>query len=138
MTQQTSPHRARILGRAAGMALALAASACAPMSAGAPGPDFLVFYTPFSANLDGDATRIVAEAAQAALAEPARRIFVIGYADNLGSPEANRTLTRLRAQVVRDTLAADGVPVSRIVLQPRGARGGDPGVESRRVEIELR
>ena len=63
---------------------------------------------------------------------------MLSYADQLGSTEANRTLTRLRAQVVRDTLVADGVPSNRIILQPKGAQGGDPGVESRRVEIELR
>ncbi|HEY0206439.1 MAG TPA: OmpA family protein [Acetobacteraceae bacterium] len=109
-----------------------------PTRNGPPGPSFLVFYTPFSANIDTEALRIVGEAAKAAKADPARAVFVLGYADQAGSTEANRTLTRLRAQVVRDTLVADGVPADRIILQPKGAQGGDPGVESRRVEIELR
>lgn len=123
---------------AAAFGISLAGAACAPMAAGTPGPSFLVFYTPFSANLDTEATRLVAEAAKAALAEPSRRVMVLGYADQAGSPESNRTLTKLRAEVVRDTLVVDGVPASRITLQPKGAQGGDPGVESRRVEIELR
>ena len=122
----------------AALGLALAGAACAPMADGPPGPSFLVFYTPFSANLDHDALDIVAQAAKAATAEPLRRVVVLGYADRVGTPEANRTLTRLRAEVVRDALVADGVPSGRITLQPKGAQGGDPGVESRRVEIELR
>ncbi len=123
---------------AAALGMALAGAACAPMAADTPGPSFLVFYTPFSANLDSQASRLVAEAAKAATAEPSRRVFVLSYADQVGSPESNRTLTKLRAEVVRDTLVADGIPVSRITLRPKGAQGGDPGVESRRVEIELR
>ena len=126
------------VGAAAALGLALAGAACAPMQGGTPGPSFLVFYTPFSANLDPEAARIVSEAAKAAAAEPSRRVFVLGYANSLGSTDANRTLTRLRAQVVRDTLVADGVASDRIVLQPKGPLGGDPGVEGRRVEIELR
>ena len=122
---------------AAALLLGLAAAGCAVQSS-APGPGFLVFYTPFSANLDADASRIVGDAAKAALAEPSRQVYVLGYADSLGSTQANGTLTRLRAQVVRDALVAAGIPASRITLQPKGAQGGDPGVESRRVEIELR
>lgn len=122
----------------AAWSLVLAGAACAPMGSATPGPGFIVFYTPFSAALDGDATKLVAEAAKAAQAEPSRRVVVLGYADRVGSPESNRTLTRLRAEVVRDTLVADGIAASRISLQPKGSQGGDPGVESRRVEIELR
>jgi outer membrane protein OmpA-like peptidoglycan-associated protein len=126
------------LAAVAALGVALAGTACMPMRSGPPGPSFLVFYTPFSANIDPEASHIISEAANAAKAEPTRVVFVLSYADQLGSTEANRTLTRLRAQVVRDTLVADGVASSRIILQPKGAQGGDPGVESRRVEIELR
>ena len=126
------------LGAVAALGLALASAACMPMRNGPPGPSFLVFYTPFSANIDTEGLHILSEAANAAKADPTRVVFVLSYADQLGSTEANRTLTRLRAQVVRDTLVADGVPTDRIILQSKGAQGGDPGVESRRVEIELR
>jgi len=125
-------------GAVAALGMALAGAACMPMRNGPPGPSFLVFYTSFSANIDTEALRIVGEAAKAAKAEPTRVVFVLSYADQLGSTEASRTLTRLRAQVVRDTLVADGISTDRIILQPKGAQGGDPGVESRRVEIELR
>ena len=100
------------------------------MQGGPPGPSFLVFYTPFSANLDTEASRIVGEAAKAALAEPSRRVYVLGYADRIGSTEANRTLTKLRAEVVRDTLVADGVPSGRITLQPKGARAAIPALKA--------
>ncbi len=126
------------LGAVAALGLLLASAACVPTRSGPPGPSFLVFYTPFSANIDTEASQILGEAANAAKADPTRVVFVLSYADQVGSTEASRTLTRLRAQVVRDTLVADGVSTDRIVLQPKGARGGDPGVESRRVEIELR
>ena len=132
---RTFRNRFRVL---AALGIALAGAGCMQMRNGPPGPSFLVFYTPFSANIDGEASRIINEAAKAAKAEPTRVVFVLSYADQLGSTEANRTLTRLRAQVVRDTLVADGVTSDRIILQPKGAQGGDPGVESRRVEIELR
>lgn len=122
----------------AALALALAGAACAPTAASSPGASFIVFYTPFSGNLGPDATAVVADATKAALAAPGRRVYVLGYADSIGTPETNRTLTRLRAEVVRDTMVANGIPASRITLQPKGAQGGDPGVESRRVEIELR
>ena len=134
--KRTLPGR---LGAVTALSLALSGAACAPTAnTAAPGPSFLVFYTPFSANLEPDAVQLVADAAKAANAEPSRRVYVLSYADRVGTPEANRTLTRLRAQVVRDKLVEDGVAASRIVLQPKGAQGGDPGVESRRVEIELR
>ena len=131
-----APRPIRQLAAAAALGLTLAGAACAPMVT--PENSFIVFYTPNSANLGPDAMTVVADATKAALAAPGRQVLVLGYTDNKGSPEANLTLSRLRVQVVRDTLVADGVPASRISIRPKGAQGGDPGVESRRVEIELR
>ena len=68
---------------------------------------------------------------------PGHRVVVAGYADRLGSADANQTLSKLRAQVVADRLAADGVERGRIVLRAKGSVGGDPGVESRRVAIDI-
>lgn len=47
----------------------------------------------------------------------------------------HRVLTRLRAQVTADAAVAR-VASSRVLLRPRSRRG-DPGVESRRVEINV-
>ena len=63
--------------------------------------------------------------------------MVSGYADRTGSTDANVKLSSTRAQVVADGLLAAGVAPARIVQQPHGAVGGDPGIESRRVELSL-
>ena len=68
---------------------------------------------------------------------PSTRVVVAGYADDPGAPEANQIQSRLRAQSVADALVADGVARARVSLLPRRALGGDPGYESRRVDIRL-
>jgi len=113
-------------------------AACAPMAPVTPdAPAYVVFFTPFSANLDDGAKGVITDASQAAQARPGRRVVVAGYADRIGTGDTGQTLTRLRAQVVADGLVAKGVDRGRIVLQPKGSVGGDPGVESRRVMIEF-
>ncbi len=126
--------------RLAVLVLALAGiAACSATPAERLGPDYVVFFTPFSADLDESAKSVIADASQAVQAASARRIVVAGYADRAagGSPTVNQTLSKLRTQVVADGLVVQGVDRGRIVLRPRGAIGGDPGVESRRVAIEI-
>ncbi len=108
---------------------------CAPRAASGDG--YVVFFTPWSAQLDDPAMSVVASAAAAAQAAPGRPVLVEGYADSIGSAQANMSMSATRAQVVADGLAADGVARSRIVLRPRGQTAGDPGIESRRVVIEI-
>ena len=110
---------------------------CAAAPAEPIGPTYVVFFTPFSADLDNAALGVVADAGRAAQAAPGHRIVVTGYADRLGPADTNQTVSKLRAQVVADRLAADGVDRGRIALRPRGSVGGDPGVESRRVAIDI-
>ena len=112
-------------------------AACATTPAEPLGPTYVVFFTPFSADLDDAASGVIADAGRAAQAMPGHRVVVAGYADRLGSADANQTLSKLRAQVVADRLAADGVERGRIVLRAKGSVGGDPGVESRRVGIDI-
>lgn len=113
-------------------------AACSPLPPITPdAPAYVVFFTPFSADLDEGAKSVLADASRAAQAAPGRRVVVSGYADQIGAPATNQTLTKLRAQIVADGLVADGVARDRIALRPKGAIGGDPGVESRRVMIEL-
>lgn len=116
-------------------------AACAPAQppASASAPSYVVFFTPWSADLDDAAQGVVTQAATAARAAPDRPVLVEGFADyTTGSTQANRDLTRLRAQHVADTLAQRGVAQGRIQLRPRSSAGGtDPGVESRRVVIEI-
>ena len=125
--------RAVLFGAVLGMISACATAV--PVSSEAPA--YVVFFTPFSADLDDGALRVITDAGRAAQEVPSRRVVVAGYADRIGMPATNQTLTKLRAQVVADGLVAKGVDRRRIVLQPKGSTGGDPGVESRRVMIEF-
>ena len=131
MTFAPFARRTLILG-----AVALGAFGCAPKQ-----PDsisYVIFFNAQAAELDAEGNGVISEAANAAKAAPNRAVIVEGYADRLGTPQANQILSRLRTQVVADGLVAKGVDKARIQLQPKGATGGDPGIESRRVEIILR
>lgn len=116
----------------AGLAACTAAPPAEPQE-----PSYIVFFTPFSAELDEAAMGVVAEAGRAAQAAPGHRVVVAGYASRIGSSTATQTLSRLRAQVVSDRLAAQGVDRGRITVRAKGAVGGDPDVESRRVQIDI-
>lgn len=82
-------------------------------------------------------------------AEIARRpvpdLVVIGHTDTVGSPAFNDTLSRQRAEVVRNLLVARGIAAERIVVVGRGERElvvvtADNVAEprNRRVEIQVR
>jgi outer membrane protein OmpA-like peptidoglycan-associated protein len=100
-------------------------------------PTAVVFFNAWSSELDGTAQGVINEFAKDARAAPGRQIQVRGYADQAGSAQANRVLSQLRAQVVTDALTAQGIAPSRIVQVARGATGTDPGIESRRVDLQL-
>ena len=112
-------------------------AACTAAPAEPQEPSYIVFFTPLSAELDEPALGVVVDAARAAQARPGRRVVVAGYANRIGSTDADRTLSKLRAQVVADRLTTQGVDRGRIALRPKGSVGGDPGIESRRVEIDI-
>jgi outer membrane protein OmpA-like peptidoglycan-associated protein len=101
------------------------------------GPRYVVFFTERSAQLDSPAQRVIAHVATRAKDDPSAKVEVAGYTDNAGSPAADVLLSKQRAKAVADALEADGVAASRLVLHGRGQTGGNPGVESRRVEISI-
>lgn len=130
---------ARLPRRAAyALALAplLAIAACTRPAVDAS-PKSIVFFTRVSADLDPDANVALDTFARDAKANPGRSILVEGYADRNGSPATNQTLSELRGQVVADALAQRGIDRSRMTMRPRGATSAEPGVESRRVELEF-
>lgn len=100
-------------------------------------PRSIVFFTALSADLDDQAHKVINAVAVDAVANPARSLLVQGFADKVGTPAANKTLSELRAQVVADALVAHGVNKQKITLRPRGATASDPGIESRRVDISF-
>ena len=124
-----STYGRRLLGVAA---LAAGLAACAPRPA--PVPSYVLFFTAFSADLDQEARNVVRDAAAVARAQGNTPVVVQGYANAVGDTRDNITLSERRAQRVAEELRADGVPPSRISLQPQPLQG-DPGVVSRRVEI---
>ena len=125
----------RWLGRAAAVVALYATAGCAQY--GPQVPTYVVFFTPDSTSLDDPAYGVIADAAAAAATVPRNKIYVAGYADARGTPKALHDLTLRRAQAVAAGLTAKGVDSSRIVLEAKGHEGGDPGIESRRVEIEF-
>lgn len=99
--------------------------------------DFVLFFQGSSLALDPAATATLERAAAAARAAPELDVTVAGFADLPITPEANQILSRVRAQTVADRLVQLGVARARVTLSPRRALGGDPGLESRRVEIRV-
>lgn len=114
------------------------ASAGGPPPGTPPGRNYIVFFQEWSAAFDTPALKTIAAAAAQAQSDPAATVTVTGYADPLGSVQANIYLTETRAQVVTDQLAADGVPPARIHQR---AAGKVPyqltSQESRRVVITI-
>ena len=107
-------------------------------AADAPAKRFVVYFQEWSAAFDDSALGAIATAADFAKANPTARITVTGFADPTGSRKANILMSELRAQVVTDQLAQDGVPAARVT---QGARGSVEfaltSQESRRVEIAV-
>ena len=104
-----------------------------------PVPDFVVFFQEWSAGLDVSAQAVISHAADWAKAHPDSSVEVAGFADPTGSKKADVLLLELRAQVVVDQLAGDGVNEERI------RQGGQGSVqfaltsrESRRVQVSFR
>ena len=113
----------------------LALAACSGFGAG--GPSFLVYFPERSAKLDAEAQKVVAAAANRAKDQPTAGVDVVGYTDSAGSPQADVLLSQQRARNVADALVANGVAANRVVRSGRGQTGGDPGLASRRVEIDI-
>lgn len=98
----------------------------------------VVFFTDWSARLDKAALAVIAGAAQAALAQPQALVTVVGAADPDGSNAANDLVSRLRAEVVKDALVADGVPAARITARGVGVKAYTGSkLESRRAIIRV-
>ncbi len=103
-----------------------------------PVPSYPIFFTELSSQLDDPATKAIAQAAEAAKANPFRIVTVAGYAAPTGSPQGSADLARGRAQVVADQLVADGVDRARIRRAAHGTTDfSQSSQESRRVDITL-
>ena len=102
-------------------------------------PLFLIFFKPWSAELDAGNQKMIAAAVTKAKSIPQSHVTVLGYADMEGSSKANLDLTKNRVDAVKRFLVRDGFPEDRISVMPFGSVKpiGD-SQESRRVEITIR
>jgi len=98
----------------------------------------VIFFNANSIAIDAEAEALVRQAASRAQATPRAPVSVLGFASPAGDSEANRALSRARAENVAATLASAGVPRERIGIRPRGSVPyEDTALESRRVEIVI-
>jgi len=97
---------------------------------------YLIFFQKDSAALDDSAHAVISSAAVLAQHDKAAPVTVLGFADPEGSPQANRDLSALRAQIVMDELVKAGIPADRIAKRAEGSVDFKlDSLESRRVEI---
>jgi outer membrane protein OmpA-like peptidoglycan-associated protein len=112
------------------------ASSCA-MLGGASKPNYIVFFQQRSAAIDPAAAAVIERAAAKAKTIPGSVVTVYGYTDSAGSPQADVVLSQQRAEGVAGALVADGVASAQIVRKGLGQTDEDPGIASRRVEINV-
>jgi len=97
---------------------------------------YLIFFQKESAALDDSAHEVITSAASLAQHDKAAPVTVLGFADPEGSPQANRDLSALRAQIVMDELVKAGIPTERLSKRAEGSVEYKlDSLESRRVEI---
>ena len=120
----------------AGAAIALVG--CSQQTGPSVSRRYLIFFQQWSAQLDDSAKSTISAAANLAKNHKAEPITVVGYADPEGSPQANRDISRLRAQIIVDGLVAEGVAPDRIARRAAGSVDfSADSIESRRVEIDV-
>lgn len=102
------------------------------------GRRFVIFFKPWSAELDEAASGVAAGAADWARQRPAARVTVAAYADPEGTKEANAELVRTRAQHVFEALVRNGLPATRIARLEAGQVGYQiDSQESRRAVVTV-
>jgi OmpA-OmpF porin, OOP family len=91
-----------------------------PEPAAASPAEFIVFFGHNKSNLVPEALRVIAEAAAAAKQYGSASLSVVGHADRSGSDAHNDALSLRRANVVKDALAAQGIPSGAISVSSKG------------------
>lgn len=70
--------------------------------------------------------------------ESGRKAIISGYHDTTGDPVINETLSKKRAETVRDVLVGLGVPAGKVTLEkPAETTASGSDAEARRVEVKL-
>ncbi len=107
----------------------------------------IVYFTSGGARLDARARTAIKGIADRLNSASlfARNVLITGFSDSTGTPEANLTLSRERAETVARELVLNGIARERMSLRGVGERrgaapdaaGGEADVEDRRVEISV-
>ena len=92
-------------------------------------PDTMLNFATDSERLDSASASQLADVATWWKEHPDRNLVVQAHADRSGTPAHNLDLSRRRAESVRDTLTAMGVPAERIVIATYGDRDAHPTVD---------
>lgn len=107
--------------------------------------NYLVHFGFDEKSLNKRSKSTIAEVAQLAIRQNAKAVVIDGHTDLAGSTAYNFTLSKRRAVAVEQSLIAQGVSPSLIVVVPRGESrplistvDGKPNEKNRRAEIELR
>ena len=108
-------HRLTIMGALFAAVLALTAL---PARAS---EKFIVFFQPWSAELDPAAEDVVAAAIAYAKQNAAMQIEIIGFASFNGGQKANLYLSLVRAQRISDQMATGGIAPGRLVRVGEGS-----------------
>lgn len=90
-----------------------------PQAAAAPSPElagawYQIFFDTNSVSINPRGQMIVKNVAYVVANNGQTRVTVIGKTDRVGAPPANMALAERRANAVRDSLIAAGVPAARI------------------------
>jgi outer membrane protein OmpA-like peptidoglycan-associated protein len=72
--------------------------------------------------LTPDGRALVMAASKDAIANPTRRVALVGHASRVGTDPYNMALSQKRVDTVRDAMIADGVPAARIDITWVGER----------------
>ena len=102
-----------------------------------------IYFETNKANLNATDRVILTQCAKVIMDNPSFKLTILGYADNVGSDEANYILSKNRAEAVSNYLENHGVSKSNITIKPMGAQKmlGTDAKESnaynRRVEFIL-
>jgi outer membrane protein OmpA-like peptidoglycan-associated protein len=102
-------------------------------------PEYSVYFRPYSAHLDAQASTTLHDVVDYALAHPGQAVFVTGYAAPPDPGKDVDGLSEQRADAVSKALTDAGIPRNRVVTAGNGTTdpGEMPNVSVRRVDIRF-
>ncbi|MCW2236810.1 OmpA family protein [Azospirillum canadense] len=97
-----------------------AAPAVAPAPAARAQTEYLVFFDWDKSNITPAADRVIGDAVNAIGRGANARVHVIGHTDTSGSPAYNQRLSVRRAEAVKSSMVAKGIPATNITTEGKG------------------